>query len=160
MKELTWLNIQHWEKFLLDRKDRISMSTSLEVRVPFTDHRLVEYVYNVPWEMKNFDGREKSLLRAAAAHVLPRSVLERKKSPYPSTQDVEYVTALRAKVEALLADGSPVLRLVEPEAIRRLLDRPLEEYSALGGLWGTRAVMERLVEFNAWVLDYKVRIEL
>jgi asparagine synthase (glutamine-hydrolysing) len=160
MKELTWLNITHWEKFLLDRKDRISMSTSLEVRVPFTDHRLVEYVYNVPWEMKNFDGREKSLLRAASAHVLPQSVLERKKSPYPSTQDVEYVTALRAKVEALLADGSPVLRLVPREGIQKLLDKPLEEYAALGGLWGTRAVMERLVEFNAWALAYEVRIEL
>ncbi|MFI1940746.1 asparagine synthase (glutamine-hydrolyzing) [Streptomyces purpureus] len=160
MKELTWLNITHWEKFLLDRKDRISMSASLEVRVPFTDHRLVEYVYNVPWEMKNFDGREKSLLRAAAAHVLPESVLERKKSPYPSTQDLEYVRALRAKVEELLYDGSPVLRLVSREGIQKLLDKPLEEYSALGGLWGTRAVMERLVEFNAWVAEYDVRVEL
>ncbi|WP_406861002.1 asparagine synthase (glutamine-hydrolyzing) [Streptomyces sp. HUAS MG47] len=160
MRELTWLNIWHWEKFLLDRKDRISMAASLEVRVPFTDHRLVEYVYNVPWAMKNFDGREKSLLRAAAAHVLPESVLERRKSPYPSTQDTAYVTALRDKVAGLLDGDSPVLKLVSRDGIRALLDRPVEEYAALGGPWGTRGVMERLVEFDAWAERYGVRIEL
>ncbi|HEY9371958.1 asparagine synthase (glutamine-hydrolyzing) [Streptomyces sp.] len=160
MRELTWLNIWHWEKFLLDRKDRISMAASLEVRVPFTDHRLVEYVYNVPWAMKTFDGKEKSLLRAASAHVLPDSVLERKKSPYPSTQDTAYVTALRGKVAELLEGDSPVLKLVSREGVQKLLDKPLEEYSALGGLWGTRAVMERLVEFHAWAESYRVRIEL
>ncbi|MEU9335491.1 asparagine synthase (glutamine-hydrolyzing) [Streptomyces sp. NPDC048290] len=160
MRELTYLNISRWENFLLDRKDRISMAASLEVRVPFTDHRLVEYVFNVPWAMKNFDGREKSLLRAAAADVLPASVLERKKSPYPSTQDIEYVRALRAKVAALLRPGSPVLALVPAEGIQRLLDKPLESYAGLGGLWGTRAVMERLVEFDAWVGMYDVRVEL
>ncbi|WP_431992900.1 asparagine synthase (glutamine-hydrolyzing) [Streptomyces albogriseolus] len=158
MRELSYLNISRWENFLLDRKDRISMAASLEVRVPFTDHRLVEYVFNVPWAMKTFDGREKSLLRAAASHVLPESVLERKKSPYPSTQDVEYVRALRAKVEALL-DGSPVLDLVPAEGIRKLLDKPVESYAGLGGLWGMRAVMERLVEFDAWVKEYDVRVE-
>ncbi|MGW5070336.1 asparagine synthase (glutamine-hydrolyzing) [Streptomyces cyaneofuscatus] len=77
MRELTFLNLTRWENFLLDRKDRISMAASLEVRVPFTDHRLVEYVYNTPWAMKNFDGREKSLLRAAMRGVLPDSVLDR-----------------------------------------------------------------------------------
>ncbi|MEV1090158.1 asparagine synthase (glutamine-hydrolyzing) [Streptomyces microflavus] len=159
MRELTYLNISRWENFLLDRKDRISMAASLEVRVPFTDHRLVEYVFNVPWEMKNFDGREKSLLRAAVADVLPESVLTRKKSPYPSTQDLEYVRALRDKVAALLDEGSPVLALVPAESVQLLLDKPLESYAGLGGLWGTRAVMERLVEFNTWVTLYGVRVE-
>ncbi|MFJ5266343.1 asparagine synthase (glutamine-hydrolyzing) [Streptomyces sp. NPDC088387] len=159
MRELTYLNISRWENFLLDRKDRISMAASLEVRVPFTDHRLVEYVFNVPWDMKTFDGKEKSLLRAAAADSLPESVLARKKSPYPSTQDVEYVSALRAKVAALLPD-SPVLALVPAEGVRQLLDHPVESYAGLGGLWGMRAVMERLVEFDTWVRMYDVRVEL
>ncbi|HZG03042.1 MAG TPA: asparagine synthase (glutamine-hydrolyzing) [Streptomyces sp.] len=159
MRELSYLNISRWENFLLDRKDRISMAASLEVRVPFTDHRLVEYVFNVPWEMKTFDGREKSLLRAATAHVLPESVLKRKKSPYPSTQDLGYVRALRAKVAGLLRKDSPVLDLVPADGIRTLLDKPLESYAGLGGLWGTRAVMERLVEYDAWVREYGVRVE-
>ncbi|WP_282697094.1 asparagine synthase (glutamine-hydrolyzing) [Streptomyces sp. CC208A] len=159
MRELTYLNITRWENFLLDRKDRVSMAVSLEVRVPFTDHRLVEYVYNTPWSMKNFDGREKSLLRAAMRGVLPDSVLDRKKNPYPSTQDGSYELALRQKVEEILTENAPVLRIVSEEEVRRLLDRPVGSF-AVGGPWSARAVLERLIEFNTWVSDYDVRVEL
>ncbi|MGW4238386.1 asparagine synthase (glutamine-hydrolyzing) [Streptomyces sp. NPDC004749] len=160
MRELTYLNLTRWENFLLDRKDRISMAAALEVRVPFTDHRLVEYVYNTPWEMKSFDGREKSLLRAAMRGVLPDSVLDRKKNPYPSTQDGGYERAVRERVEAAMAaDDAPVLRLASREEITRLLDEPAGAY-AMGGPWSARAVLERLVEFNSWVRRNDVRVEL
>ncbi|WP_267242594.1 asparagine synthase (glutamine-hydrolyzing) [Streptomyces sp. PR69] len=159
MREVTYLNLTRWENFLLDRKDRISMAVSLEVRVPFTDHRLVEYVYNTPWAMKTFDGREKSLLRAAMRGVLPDSVLDRKKNPYPSTQDRKYELALRERVEALLTEGAPVLQIVSEEEVRRLLDVPEGSYN-IGGPWSARAVLERLIEFNAWVASYGVRVEL
>ncbi|MFE5541886.1 asparagine synthase (glutamine-hydrolyzing) [Streptomyces sp. NPDC056485] len=159
MRERTYLNLTRWENFLLDRKDRMSMAASLEVRVPFTDHRLVEYVYNTPWAMKSFDGREKSLLRAAMRGLLPDSVLDRKKNPYPSTQDRDYEIALREQVEGLLVEGAPVLRLVSEADIRKLLDRPVGAY-AVGGPWSARAVLERLIEFNTWVTEYDVRVEL
>ncbi|MGW2376345.1 MULTISPECIES: asparagine synthase (glutamine-hydrolyzing) [Kitasatospora] len=159
MRELTYLNVTRWENFLLDRKDRISMAVSLEVRVPFTDHRLVEYVYNTPWAMKNFDGREKSLLRAAMRGVLPDSVLDRKKNPYPSTQDHRYELALRQKVEEILTEDAPVFAIVSEEDVRRLLDRPAGAFT-VGGPWSARAVLERLVEFNTWVSDYDVRVEI
>ncbi|GII02128.1 asparagine synthase (glutamine-hydrolyzing) [Planobispora takensis] len=159
MRELTYLNLTRWENFLLDRKDRISMAASLEVRVPFTDHRLVEYVYNTPWAMKNFDGREKSLLRAAMRGVLPDSVLDRKKNPYPSTQDEGYEAALREKLEAILAGDGPVLKLASETEIRTLLDAPAGSY-AMGGPWSARAVIERLIEFDTWVTAYGVRVEL
>src|SRR2546423_13072985 len=77
---------------LLDRKDRMSMAVGLEVRVPFCDHRLVEYVWNVPWEMKTADGREKSLLRMAFADRLPTPGLERPKSAYPATFSPDYAS--------------------------------------------------------------------
>ncbi|MEV4224143.1 asparagine synthase (glutamine-hydrolyzing) [Nonomuraea sp. NPDC049725] len=159
MRELTYLNLTRWENFLLDRKDRISMAASLEVRVPFTDHTLVEYVYNTPWAMKNFDGREKSLLRAAMRGVLPDSVLDRKKNPYPSTQDTGYEEALREKLAGILADGGPALLLASEAEIRTLLDAPPGAYS-MGGPWSARAVIERLIEFNTWVTLYDVRVEL
>ncbi|MEV8637984.1 asparagine synthase (glutamine-hydrolyzing) [Streptosporangium sp. NPDC051023] len=159
MREVSYLNLTRWENFLLDRKDRISMAAGLEVRVPFCDHRLVEYVFNTPWSMKNFDGREKSLLRAAMRGVLPESVLVRKKNPYPSTQDGKYELALRTRVEKLCAAGSPVLRLVPAERIRALLARPEGAYR-IGGPWGARAVLERLVEFDFWMTEYGVRLEL
>ncbi|MFE2549891.1 asparagine synthase (glutamine-hydrolyzing) [Streptomyces sp. NPDC059355] len=159
MRERTYLNLTRWENFLLDRKDRMSMAASLEVRVPFTDHRLVEYVYNTPWAMKSFDGREKSLLRAAMREVLPDTVLDRKKNPYPSTQDRRYEIALREQVEGILVEGAPVFRLVSEADIRKLLDRPVGSY-AVGGPWSARAVLERLIEFNTWVTEYDVRVEL
>lgn len=158
MRELTYLNITRWENFLLDRKDRVSMAVGLKVRVPFADHRLVEYVYNTPWAMKSFDGREKSLLREAMRGVLPDSVLDRKKNPYPSTQDARYELALRQKAEEILTKDAPVLRIVSEEDVRRLLDRPVGSF-AVGGPWSARAVIERLVEFNTWVSEYDVRVE-
>ncbi|MCZ4611453.1 asparagine synthase (glutamine-hydrolyzing) [Streptomyces sp. Lzd4kr] len=159
MRELSYLNITRWENFLLNRKDRLSMAAGLEVRVPFADRRLVDYVFNTPWAMKTFDGKEKSLLRAATAHVLPESVLMRKKSPYPCTQDLGYVNALRDKFEGLIHEDSPILDLVPAEGLRRLLDKPVESYAHHGGLFGTRAVLERLVEYNTWVHEYGVRVE-
>src|SRR5258708_35629740 len=103
MREISYLHLTRFVQFLLDRKDRMSMAGGLEVRVPFSDHRLVDYVFNVPWHMKTFDGREKSILRAAARGLLPSSIVERRQSPYPSTQDPPYETAVRADVtEALV----------------------------------------------------------
>jgi asparagine synthase (glutamine-hydrolysing) len=118
----------------------------------------VEYVFNAPWAMKNFDGREKSLLRAAMRGVLPGSVLDRKKNPYPSTQDIRYERAVRERVGALLTEDAPVLQLVPADGIRAMLDAPDGAYS-VGGPWSARAVLERLIEFNSWVSHYGVRVE-
>lgn len=83
MRELSYLNLTRFVQTLLDRKDRMSMAVGLEVRVPFCDHRLVEYAFNIPWSLKAFDGREKSILRAATRDLLPSSITDRVKSPYP-----------------------------------------------------------------------------
>jgi asparagine synthase (glutamine-hydrolysing) len=115
MRVICYLHLTRFVRLLLDRKDRMSMAVGLEVRVPFCDHRLVEYVYNTPWSMKTFDGREKSLLRAATSDVLPRSVIERVKSPYPSTQDPQYPVALQQQAKELLADhDNAVFALISP----------------------------------------------
>ena len=84
MRVMGYLHLTRFVRILLDRKDPLSMAVGLEVRVPFCDHRLVEYVYNTPWSMKTYDGREKSLLRGAVRDVLPESVVRRVKSPYPT----------------------------------------------------------------------------
>jgi asparagine synthase (glutamine-hydrolysing) len=102
MRISSYLHLTRFVRLLLDRKDRMSMAVGLEVRVPFCDHRLVEYVYNTPWAMKTYDGREKSLLRGAARDLLPDSVLQRIKSPYPSTQDWHYALDLQQQVRVLL----------------------------------------------------------
>jgi asparagine synthase (glutamine-hydrolysing) len=103
MRISSYLHLTRFLRLLLDRKDRMSMAVGLEVRVPFCDHRLVEYVYNAPWALKTYDGREKSLLRGAARDVLPDSVIERVKTPYPSTQDWHYARDLQEQGRELLA---------------------------------------------------------
>src|SRR5207244_6457618 len=91
MRTILYLHLTRFMRYALDRKDRMSMAVGLEVRVPFCDHRLVEYVYNTPWSLKTYDGMEKSLLRGAVKDMLPESVAWRPKSPYPSTQNPHYV---------------------------------------------------------------------
>lgn len=104
MREVCYLYLTRQLPILLDRKDRVSMALGLEVRVPYCDHRLVEYVFGAPWAHKTFDNREKSLLRAATADLLPQSVLQRVKSAYPAIQDPTYDRMLRIRFTALLND--------------------------------------------------------
>jgi asparagine synthase (glutamine-hydrolysing) len=157
MREVFYLHLTRFVQILLDRKDRMSMAHGLEVRVPFCDHRLVEYVYNTSWAMKTFDGREKSLLRAAAADVLPESVVQRRKVPYPSTQDPGYERALRAGLSAVLADpGSPVLPLLDTDRVRQLVDAGYE-----GSMFGAaRRGIELVLSLDGWLRRYPVRLEV
>jgi asparagine synthase (glutamine-hydrolysing) len=115
------------------------MAVGLEVRVPYCDHRLVEYLFSTPWSMKTFDGREKSVLRAATADVLPASVAARVKSPYPSTQDPKYVAALLDQVRDHLAEpGSRVFDLFDRRRIAdavALSARPLPMHVRFGLEW-------------------------
>ena len=116
------------------------MAVGLEVRVPFCDHRLVEYVFNIPWHLKTFDGREKSILRAATRELLPDSIVNRQKSPYPSTQDPAYEKAVRADVAEVLADRShPAAPLLNRKVLDGMLVRPLGNTSTLAD----RAGLER-----------------
>jgi asparagine synthase (glutamine-hydrolysing) len=155
MREISYLNLTRFVQILLDRKDRMSMAHGLEVRVPFCDHRLVGYVYNTPWAMKSFDGREKSLLRAATADVLPESVVTRKKSPYPSTQDPAYEQMLRDNLRAVLDDStSPLLPLLDPKRARALTEGAYEGNNFAPG----RSTIELALSLNEWLSRYPVRL--
>ncbi|WP_432840372.1 asparagine synthase (glutamine-hydrolyzing) [Dactylosporangium sp. CA-092794] len=157
MREVTYLNLTRFVRALLDRKDRMSMAVGLEVRVPFCDHRLVEYVFNVPWSMKAFDGREKSLLRAAVADLLPDSVRWRVKTPYPAIQDPGYERALRAELAAVLADrDAPVLPLLDLRRARAAAGRPAGEVS----LPYDRGGLEMALWLNRWLVAYGVTLDL
>jgi asparagine synthase (glutamine-hydrolysing) len=153
MREFSYLHLTRFVQILLDRKDRMSMAHGLEVRVPFCDHRLVEYVYNTPWSMKTFDGREKSLLRAATADLLPASVVARTKSPYPSTQDSRYEQALRDQIR-LVAEDSPAAPLLDPVGLRALADSPFEH----DGFGASRRAMEQVLSLDLWLRRTPVRV--
>lgn len=122
------------------------------MRVPFSDHRLVEYVFNAPWSFKVYDGKEKSLLRGATADLLPASVVRRRKIPYPATRSPAYEHALRARLRAILRDpDAPVHCLASREAVDAALRRPVGAAS----LQRDRVAMERLVGLNDWFATYR-----
>jgi asparagine synthase (glutamine-hydrolysing) len=157
MREISYLHLTRFVQFLLDRKDRMSMAVGLEVRVPFCDYRLVDYVFNIPWHMKTFDGREKSILRGAMRELLPDYIVERQKSPYPSTQDPAYEKAVRADVAEVLEDRShPATSLLNRKVIEDMLARLLGATSPLPD----RAGLERARSITAWVKDYSVVLDL
>ncbi|GDY31052.1 asparagine synthetase B [Gandjariella thermophila] len=157
MRELCHLHLTRWLPMLLDRDDRLSMASGLEVRVPFCDHRLVEYLYNVPWSMKTFDGREKSLLRAAVADKLPQPVLQRPKSPWPVTQDPAYTHVLHRELSALLARlDAPVLQLIDVDGARRAAG----DTSDVAYTWHSRMNIELVLQLDLWLRHYEVELVL
>jgi asparagine synthase (glutamine-hydrolysing) len=145
LRRALYLHLTQFVRTLLDRKDRISMAVGLEVRVPFCDHRLVEYVFNTPWSMKTFDGKEKSLLRAAVRELIPESVAERAKSPYPAAQDPRYTAALQDQVRDLLATGHRALELFDRRSAAALAARPASEVDRR-----SRLVLEKVLDFAVW----------
>ncbi|GGN10852.1 asparagine synthase (glutamine-hydrolyzing) [Streptomyces fuscichromogenes] len=155
MRRMSYLHLTRFVRALLDRKDRMSMAVGLEVRVPFCDHRLVEYVYNAPWALKSFDGREKTLLREATRDVLPQSVYDRVKSPYPSTQDPDYGRALQDQVKDLLArPGHRVFDLVDREKADRAAHRTEMSTQA------DRRGLERTLDLAHWLDLYAPELTL
>jgi asparagine synthase (glutamine-hydrolysing) len=154
MRISSYLHLTRFVRLLLDRKDRMSMKVGLEVRVPFCDHRLVEYVYNAPWSLKTYDGREKSLLRGAAHDLLPESVAQRVKSPYPSTQDPHYVRAIQDQAAELLSHRDhDVFSLVDPN---RLRDAVRQDPAAITLM--ARNGVELTLDLAAWLDIYRPQI--
>jgi asparagine synthase (glutamine-hydrolysing) len=155
MRVMCYLHLTRFVRMLLERKDRISMAVGLEVRVPFCDHRLVEYVYNTPWTMKTFDGKEKSLLRAATADLLPESIQNRTKAPYPATLDPRYTGALLEQANELLTTDDPVFDLVD----RSWLAGITRQDSATMPI-DVRNGIERVLDLSTWLDIYRPELRL
>jgi asparagine synthase (glutamine-hydrolysing) len=156
MRKICHLHLTRFVRVLLDRKDRLSMAVGLEVRVPFCDHRLVEYVYNAPWTLKSFDGREKSLLREATADLIPQSVYDRTKSPYPSTQDPKYAVAIQEHVRDILARPShPVFDLLDRNRVHQAAHQDSPQVTL-----ASRRGLERTVNLALWLDLYKPELTL
>ena len=158
MKEMVNLNFRWFMQTLLDRKDRMSMYSGLEVRVPFCDYRIAEYLYGVPWEFKDWRGKEKGLLRFAMEDILPEKVLWRKKSPYPKTFDPKYEELVRSRLQNLLEDpNAPLFALVDRGAVESLfLAEPVWPW--YGQLMRLPQTMAYLLQIDFWLRQYQVQI--
>ncbi|UKS27676.1 asparagine synthase (glutamine-hydrolyzing) [Paenibacillus sp. HWE-109] len=161
MREMSYLNITRFMPTLLDRKDRMSMAVGLEVRVPFCDHRLVEYVWNIPWDIKTSGDREKGILRKALKGVLPDDVLTRKKSPYPKTHNPNYLAAVRKWVLEILDDSSsPLLPFIDVKKIRALASSDTNDFDLpwFGQLMTGPQLFAYLAQVDTWLRTYKISI--
>lgn len=161
-REISYLNLKWFMQTLLDRMDRTSMHVGLEARVPLADHRIVEYVWNVPWSMKCKDGVVKGLLREAAKDYLPDEVLYRKKSPYPKTYDPAYETLLRRELMEVLSDSSsPLTELIDKEKTAAFLQCP-SDYGRpfYGQLMAGPQLLAYLLQVNYWLKKYQIQISL
>ncbi len=160
-REIGYLNIVWFMSNLLDRKDRMSMASGLEVRVPFCDYRLVEYVWNIPWEYKNKDNVSKSILREASRGLLSDEVLYRKKSPYPKTHDPIYEKEVKARLYDLLSDpNTPLSALCDKKALLELTKEGTSDYGKpfFGQLMAMPQFLGYLLQVDEWFRHYKVRI--
>lgn len=158
MKQMVNLNQQWFMQTLLDRKDRMSMYCGLEVRVPFCDYRIAEYMYAVPWEYKDYQNREKGLLRYAMEGILPEDVLYRKKSPYPKTYDPHYLELVQYRLRQILEEqDAPIYTIVKKEALEGLLTA---EYAWpwYGQLMRVPQTIAYMLQLNSWLKMYKVQI--
>ncbi|MGH3977461.1 MAG: asparagine synthase (glutamine-hydrolyzing) [Pseudonocardiaceae bacterium] len=163
LREICYLDFTRELPLLLDRKDRMSMIVGLEVRVPFCDHRLVEYLWNVPWELKTAGGIEKGLLRHAVADLLPAEVAWRPKSAYPASRDTSYGDAIQARMREVIADPqAPLFDLVDRARLWAAIERG-ETAPASGSPSGAvgphgRIGLAYLLDIDAWLRTYRVGI--
>ena len=159
MKEMMKLNLDWFMQTLLDRKDRMSMYNALEVRVPFCDYRIAEYLYSVPWEYKEYNSYEKGLLRKSVEGILPEEVLWRKKSPYPKTHNPEYLHIVSKKLNEVIENhNSPVLLFIKKSELEKLLntEKTLPWY---GQLMTTPQTIAYFLQINYWLEKYKIIIK-
>ncbi len=158
MKEMVNLNFAWFMQTLLDRKDRMSMYNSLEVRVPFCDYRIAEYLYGVPWEFKDYQGKEKGLLRHAVQGLLPDQILYRKKSPYPKTFDPRYTQQISQRLDGILEDpNAPLWQLIDRAAVAVYLDSD-SPWPWYGQLMRKPQTMAYLCQLDFWLRRFQVEL--
>lgn len=160
MREMFVLNLDWFMATLLDRKDRMSMYSGLEVRVPFCDHRIVEYAYNMPWDFKSLEGREKGIMRRAFADELPKEIVYRKKSPYPKTFHPVYTRLCADYVRRIFEDNTSVAAsLFDRNAVQKLMQRPESLAEPwFGQLMRTPQIFAYIIQLDRWFRHYHVKI--
>ena len=149
------LSVSFFMTSLLQRKDRMSMASGVEIRVPFADHRIYEFIYNVPWEIKFENKVEKALLRNSMSGYLPNEILWRKKSPYPKTHNPEYTKSVLSLLESRLIKGGYLSEYLDKERLYSLLDNRTTWF---GQLMGGPQLVAWLIQLDYWFEKYNVNL--
>ena len=160
MRQMFMLNLNWFMQTLLDRKDRMSMYNGLEVRVPFCDHRIVEYAFNMPWEFKALEGREKGIVREAMHGILPDDIVWRKKSPYPKTHNPEYFRMVSDRIREIHeTKGLLINELINFKSIENIIEHPESIAEPwYGQLMRAPQILAYLIQADHWMREYNLNI--
>ena len=162
-RKISYLTFNCFMNTLLDRSDRMAMYNGFELRVPFGDYELAEYVWNIPWEMKAYKGREKGLLRHIMKDELPQEIVERKKSPYPKTWNPTYLKAVKQELTNIInTSDSPIKFLLNEKDINEIIKTDGKYFTRpwFGQLMTGPQLMAYLIQVNQWLKIYKPLIEI
>ena len=162
-RKITYLTMNWFMQTLLDRSDRTSMYNGLELRVPFCDYRLVQYLWNIPWEIKALNGREKGLLRYVVKDLLPSEIVDRKKSPYPKTHNPTYLKKVKEMLTTIMnKKDAPINNLLNRNYILDILETDGKAFSRpwFGQLMTGPQLMAYLCQVNMWLEKYQPKIEI
>ena len=162
-RKISYLTINWFMNTLLDRADRMSKQYNLEIRVPFCDYRIVQYMWNVPWELKALNGREKGLLRYVVRDLLPEEIVDRKKSPYPKTHNPNYLLAVKNKLKRIIYNkNAPINSLLNREYILEIINAEGEAFKRpwFGQLMTGPQLMAYLCQINMWLEIYNPQIKI
>jgi asparagine synthase (glutamine-hydrolysing) len=161
-RQFAAINFEWFMYTLGERSERIGMDNTLFIRMPYCDHTLVEYVWNIPWEFKAYDGREKGLLRKAAETILPHEVAWRKKSPFPKTHNPEFERLARERALSIISDpSSSVSKLINPAFVRETAAAKSDYRKPwFGQLMATPQLFAYVIQLDAWLRHYDVKIEV
>lgn len=162
-RKISHLTLNWFMQTLLDRSDKMGMYNGFEIRVPFCDYRLAEYVWNIPWEMKALKGREKGLLRYVMKNILPTEIIDRKKSPYPKTCNPSYLKKVKEMLDNILKNkNSPINYLLNKEYILEILNTDGKTFTKpwFGQLMTGPQLIAYLIQINMWLEKYQLKIEM
>lgn len=161
-KKLFYINMTHFMTTLLDRKDRMTMGATIEARVPFADTKLIEYLWNMPFEYKYKDGIEKYILREAFKDILPQEILNRKKNPYPKTHNPLFLELVSNLLKDRLKNDKSILyKLFDIDEINNLLNSNSDyDIPWFGQLMTKPQLIAYLYQFDVWVEEYNIEIHV
>ena len=162
-RKISYLTLNWFMQTLLDRSDRMAMYNGFELRVPFCDYRLAQYVWNIPWEVKALNGREKGLLRYISRKFLPAEIVDRKKSPYPKTHNPTYLAKVKSMLTEIMANkNAPINYLLNRDYILDILETDGKAFSRpwFGQLMTGPQLMAYLCQVNMWLEKYQPKIEI
>lgn len=156
-RKVTWLNIKWFMMTLLTRMDRCSMFSGLEARVPFADYRILEYVFNVPWEYKCYHNQTKSLLVECGKKYLPDEILYRKKTPYPKTYDPNYEKMLGQMVLEEYNSNLSLQTIIDKEKLLSFVNSP-KDYGKpwYGQLMAGPQMLAYILQIGYWLRKYNL----